>query len=118
MALLPPSPIGQPPGNGFWNDWYEKLRTIVNTGAISIAFANITGKPTTLPGYGIVSTGTGNAVAANAPTINNINLTGSITTSGSPGISTTIVTAKLTVGGTNGSMVFTNGLLTAQTQAT
>jgi hypothetical protein len=30
MALLPPSPLGQPPGNTFWNDWYEKLRTLVN----------------------------------------------------------------------------------------
>lgn len=54
MALLPPSPIGQPPGNSFWNDWYEKLRTIINTGAISVAWANITGTPTTLAGYGII----------------------------------------------------------------
>lgn len=41
--------------------------------------------------------------------------------SGSPlagGINATITTAKLTVAGTNGSMTFTNGLLTAQTQAT
>jgi hypothetical protein len=41
--------------------------------------------------------------------------------SGSPlsgGISVTITTAKLTLAGTDGSMTFTNGLLTAQTQAT
>ena len=41
--------------------------------------------------------------------------------SGSPlagGISTTIATAKLTVTGSNGSMTFTDGLLTAQTPAT
>ena len=41
--------------------------------------------------------------------------------SGSPlagGISATITTAKLTIIGANGSMTFTNGLLTAQTQAT
>lgn len=118
MALLPPSPLGQPPGNSFWNDWYEKLRTIVNTGAISIAFSNITGTPTTLAGYGITSTGTGNAVAANNPTINNINLTGTVTTSGNPGISVIITTAKLTVAGANGNMTFVNGILTAQTQAT
>ena len=30
----------------------------------------------------------------------------------------TIVTAKLTTGGTNGSMTFANGVLTAQTAAT
>ena len=35
-----------------------------------------------------------------------------------PGITVTITTAKLTVGGANGSMTFTNGILTAQTQAT
>ncbi len=27
---LPPSPVGVPPGHSFWNDWYEKLRTLVN----------------------------------------------------------------------------------------
>lgn len=35
-----------------------------------------------------------------------------------PGISVTITTAKLTGAGVNGSMTFTNGILTAQTQAT
>lgn len=34
------------------------------------------------------------------------------------GLSVTITTAKLTGGGTNGSMTFTNGILTAQTAAT
>jgi len=28
--LLPPSPNGSPPGSAFWNDWYEKLRKLVN----------------------------------------------------------------------------------------
>lgn len=35
-----------------------------------------------------------------------------------PGLSVTITTAKLTGAGVNGSMTFTNGILTAQTQAT
>jgi hypothetical protein len=34
------------------------------------------------------------------------------------GLSVTVTTAKLTAGGTNGSLVFTNGLLTAVTPAT
>ena len=34
------------------------------------------------------------------------------------GLTVTITTAKLTTLGTNGSMTFTNGILTAQTQAT
>ena len=37
---------------------------------------------------------------------------------GVPGISVTITTAKLTLAGSQGSMTFTNGLLTAQTPAT
>lgn len=28
--LLPPLPNGVAPGSFFWNDWYEKLRTLVN----------------------------------------------------------------------------------------
>lgn len=35
-----------------------------------------------------------------------------------PGLTVGIVTAKLTPGGTNGSLSFTNGLLTSQVQAT
>jgi hypothetical protein len=38
---LPPSPVGMPPGHSFWNDWYEKIRTIVNEGSISVLWANI-----------------------------------------------------------------------------
>lgn len=44
---------------------------------------------------------------------NNAGVLGSVT-----GISVTITTAKLTTLGANGSMTFTNGVLTAQTQAT
>lgn len=40
-VLLPPTPVGVPPGHSFWNDWYEKLRTIVNQGSISVLWANI-----------------------------------------------------------------------------
>lgn len=36
----------------------------------------------------------------------------------SGGITETIITTKLTPGGTNGLMVFTNGVLTSQTPAT
>lgn len=44
--------------------------------------------------------------------------TGVFTRNGTAGISATITTAKLTSGGTEGSMVFVAGLLTAQTPAT
>lgn len=42
----------------------------------------------------------------------------SLQTADMPGISAVIVTAKLTVGGANGSMTFVNGVLTAQVAAT
>jgi len=52
-ALIPPMPNGTLPGSGYWNDWIEKLRTIVNSFASGFPFSAITGKPTTLAGYGI-----------------------------------------------------------------
>lgn len=40
-VVLPPTPVGVPPGHSFWNDWYEKLRTLVNEGSISVLWSNI-----------------------------------------------------------------------------
>lgn len=40
-VVLPPTPVGVPPGHSFWNDWYEKLRTLVNEGSISVLWNNI-----------------------------------------------------------------------------
>lgn len=40
-VILPPQPIGVPPDSPFWNDWYEKLRQIVNTGTITVLWSNI-----------------------------------------------------------------------------
>jgi len=50
---LPPLPVGVAPGSGYWNDWYEKLRTLINSFAAGFPFSSITGKPTSLAGYGI-----------------------------------------------------------------
>jgi len=60
----------------------------------------------------------GTATAAQVPALSA--LSGQITTAQLPaaGLSATITTAKLTTGGTQGSMTFTNGVLTAQVQAT
>jgi hypothetical protein len=38
---LPPVPTNSPPGSGFWNDWYEKLRTLVNSGSIAVLWSSI-----------------------------------------------------------------------------
>jgi hypothetical protein len=58
--------------------------------------------------FSIANGGTGATTASGART--NLGL--------GSGLSVTITTAKLTPGGTNGSMTFTNGILTAQTAAT
>lgn len=50
---LPPLPVGVAPGSGYWNDWYEKLRTLINSFATGFPFSSITGLPTSLSGYGI-----------------------------------------------------------------
>ena len=66
--------------------------------------------------------------AAGAPTFGAVSLTADVsgilpianggTGTSTAGVSATIVTAKLTALGADGSMTFTNGLLTAQTPAT
>lgn len=50
---LPPLPVGATPGSYFWNDWYEKLRTLINSLLDGVDWSLITGTPTTLAGYGI-----------------------------------------------------------------
>ena len=67
----------------------------------------------TIP-FSIANGGTGATTASGART--NLGL-GTMATQNT-GISATIVTAALTPAGTQGSMTFTNGILTAQTQAT
>lgn len=83
---------------------------------------------TTIPsgsisGLGTMATQNANSVAITGGTITGVDLTGSsipyANVTGTPtGVSATITTAKLTPGGANGSMTFTNGILTSQTQAT
>jgi len=50
---LPPLPVGVAPGSGYWNDWYEKLRTLINSFSSGFPFSSITATPTSLAGYGI-----------------------------------------------------------------
>ena len=50
---LPPLPVGVAPGSGYWNDWYEKLRTMINSITSGVSWTLITGTPSSLSGYGI-----------------------------------------------------------------
>lgn len=50
--ILPPPPIGEPFASYQWDDWYRKVRKTINDGQ-NVAWSSITGKPTTLAGFGI-----------------------------------------------------------------
>ncbi len=88
---LPPNPVGVPPGSSYWNDWYEKLRTFVDTA--------------------LDSTGSGLIVRSTGPTIVNPIITGTITVNGFTGETVTIPLAKITGGGTDGQITFEAGVL-------
>ena len=62
--ILPPAPIDAPFGSYNWTDWYQKVRTAINS-ATSVAWSSVTGTPTTLGGYGI-----SNAVSTNGNQLN------------------------------------------------
>ena len=62
---LPPLPVGVAPGSGYWNDWYEKLRTLVNSFVNGFPWTSVTGTPTTLSGYGITNAYTKTEVDTN-----------------------------------------------------
>ena len=110
--LLPPIPQ-TPIGEEFsWRDWFRNLGNYIQV-------AQTGGSPWT-----IIQGGTGSSTAAGARTnlgISTVGNTGAYADlTGKPtGYSGTITTAKLTpITGSNGSMTFVNGILTAQTQAT
>lgn len=96
-SKLPPNPVGVAPGSSYWNDWYEKLRLLVDS-------------VTESTGTGLLVRGTGGTLTN--PTINGLVVNSPITVNGVPGLSTTVALAKLTGLGTDGSLEFQDGLLT------
>jgi len=71
------------------------------------------GTATAVPGTDYVTPNNPGAV-----TVVGLNSTGGFSSNGTAGITTTIVTAKLTTGGTAGSMTFKDGLLIGQVAET
>lgn len=50
--ILPPAPVDAPFTSYNWADWYKKVRDAINAGA-TVAWATITGKPTTIAGLAL-----------------------------------------------------------------
>jgi hypothetical protein len=93
--------------------------TVVSLPSVPFSVPNGGTGATSLTGYVY---GNGTSAFTASTTIPYSNLTGTPTlgtmAAQNIGITATITTAKLTALGANGSMTFTNGILTAQTQAT
>lgn len=87
---LPPQPLGVAPGSSYWNDWYEKLRSFVDTA--------------------LNSTGTGLLVRDTGGQVTSIDID-NLFVNGTQGQTVTVTLAKLTGVGANGSLTFNNGVL-------
>ena len=128
---LPPIPQDPIEENARWRTWFLNLGSYIQQtqvgGVILTILQGGTGANSAAGarqnlGLGTMATENNNNVAITGGTISNVAITGSTipysNVTGTGGITRTITTAKLTTLGSNGSMTFTNGILTASTQAT
>jgi hypothetical protein len=122
---LPPIPQDEIKENPRWREWFRNLGNYIQQaqtgGTVWSILQGGTGASTATGaranlGLGSMAVENSNNVAITGGTLTGVNVSGTIVPTG--GITRTITTAKLTSGGTNGSMTFTNGILTASTQAT
>lgn len=127
--LLPPIPQDKIEENTRWREWFRNLGTYIQQAQVGNTVWSIvqggTGASTangarTNLGLGSMAVENSSSVSITGGTINGVAITGSTIpySNVTGGLSVTINTAKLTTLGTNGSMTFTNGILTSQTQAT
>ena len=127
--LPPPPPVNQGVDSRQFRDWFYAVFSNTNgnlNGLGTMAFENAT--DVNITGGNIANTNLSNIKTPGLTGYLYGNNTGAVTASttipysaitGTPtGLSVTITTAKLTLTGTNGSMTFTHGILTSQTQAT
>jgi hypothetical protein len=122
---LPPIPQDKISEVQSWRDWFRNLGNYIqqaqNGNIITPIIAGGTGANNAAGarqnlGLGTIAVQNADNVAITGGTLTGVSVSGTIVPTG--GITRTITTAKLTTGGTNGSMTFTNGILTASTQAT
>lgn len=117
---LPPIPQDPIEENARWRNWFLNLGSYIQQTQVGGVVLTILqgGTGANSAAGARVNLGLGTMATENS---NNVAITGgSVAATIVPvgGITRTITTAKLTTLGTNGSMTFTNGILTASTQAT
>jgi len=115
--LPPPPPTNQGVDSRQFRDWFYTIFSQTNGNLDQIGtMAYENSNNVSITGGNIANTNLSNIQTPGLTGVlygNNTSPISAIT-----GLSVTITTAKLTTLGTNGSMTFTNGILTAQTQAT
>lgn len=100
---LPPLPVGVAPGSGYWNDWYEKLRTLINSFAAGFPFSSITNTPTTLSGYGITDAQKAIAVQDEGSTLGTVGTVDTLNFTGAGVVASRLGnTVSVTIGGGGG----------------
>jgi hypothetical protein len=130
MAIqLPPIPNNPVTDTFVWRDWFFKVSQILVQQAgiawTSLSFTNSNLRDIVVRQHnalqdlqgGLGVTEMYHLSATDYNNVTSLPTFGTIVTQ-NLGLTATITTAKLTTGGTNGSMTFVNGILTAQTQAT
>ena len=122
---LPPIPQDPIEENARWRTWFLNLGSYIQqtqVGGVVLTIlqggtgANSAAGARQNLGLGTMAVENSNSVAITGGSITGTTVSGTIIPTG--GLSVTITTAKLTTLGSNGSMTFTNGILTSQTAAT
>jgi len=115
--IIPPIPIDAPFASYNWVDWYQKVRRAINE-AQNLKWSQITD----FTGSNLNQIATRNhndlQTLQGGTAGQYYHLTSAQQAAVAAGITVTITTAALTGLGSQGSMTFTNGILTAQVAAT
>jgi hypothetical protein len=116
-AVIPPSPAGTPFGSQTWADWYEKVRRAINEAA-EISWTQLTN----FTGSNLTDLETRNhndlQTLQGGTTNEFYHLTAAEDTALAAGYTGSVTLAKITPGGTNGSLTVSHGIITAYTAPT
>lgn len=117
MAIIIPPPPIKSDDKTVWNGWYQQIKSALTQLSDSLKWSSIDKSGSNITDIQTRNHNDLGNIQGGGLT-EKYHITSAQATAINSGITVVINTAKLTAGGTNGSMTFTNGILTAQTQAT